>query len=110
MTHHKIVHWADAKPVEALPGLLRRTLGETADAMVVEFRSEAGVKIPVHSHPHQQVGYVVSGRIEIAVEGVTTVCGPGDSYAIPGGVEHGALFPVESIVIDCFSPPREDYR
>ena len=105
-----VVHWASVKPAEALPGLIRRTMGETTDAMVVEFRSEAGVKIPPHSHPNQQVGYVVSGQLEIIIEGVATVCLPGDSYAIPGGVEHGARFVVESIIVECFSPPREDYR
>lgn len=105
-----IVRWADAKPVEMLPGLTRRVLGETEDAMVVEFRAKAAVKVPAHSHPNDQVGYVVSGEVEITIDGVATVCKPGDSYAIPGGVEHSAVFPVESIVIDCFSPPREDYR
>jgi quercetin dioxygenase-like cupin family protein len=106
----KVVHWADARPVEALPGLIRRTMGETSDVMVVEFHSEAGVRIPPHSHPNQQVGYVVSGQIEIIIDGIATPCQPGDSYAIPGGVEHGANFLVESVVVECFSPPRADYR
>jgi quercetin dioxygenase-like cupin family protein len=105
-----VTQWDDAKPSEVLPGLIRRTLGETSDAMLVEFRSEAGVKIPPHSHPNQQVGYVVRGKLEIIIEGVATLCQPGDSYSIPGGVEHGAHFLVESIVVECFSPPREDYR
>ncbi|MBN1310410.1 MAG: cupin domain-containing protein [Anaerolineae bacterium] len=78
--------------------------------MLTEFRSEAGVKIPPHSHPNQQVGYVVSGQIEIIIDGVTALCKPGDSYAIPGGVEHSANFLVESTIVECFSPPREDYR
>jgi quercetin dioxygenase-like cupin family protein len=106
----RIVRWGEADPVEMIPGLVRRTLGETADAMVVEFRAKAGVQIPAHRHPHQQVGYVVSGQIEITIGGMMHPCTSGDSYAIPSDVEHGALFPVESIVIDCFSPPREDYR
>ncbi len=105
-----IARWADAAPIEALPGLVRRTLGETVDLMVVEFRSEAGVAIPEHSHRHQQVGYVVSGEIAITIDGKTTHCKPGDSYAIPGGMPHSAVFLVESVVVDCFSPPREDYR
>ncbi len=106
----RIVRWADAEPVEALPGLVRRTLGQTADMMIVEWRAEAGVELPTHSHPHQQTGYVVSGEIAITIDGVTTLCKPGDSWAIPGGVAHSAAFPVESVVIDVFSPPREDYQ
>lgn len=105
-----VTRWADAKPVEVLPGLIRRTMGETDDAMVAEFRSEAGVKIPPHSHPHQQIGYMVSGEIEMTIEGITTTCRPGDSWSIPGEIEHSAHFVVESIIVECFSPPREDYR
>ncbi|MBN1428293.1 MAG: cupin domain-containing protein [Anaerolineae bacterium] len=105
-----ITRWADAKPVEAVPGLTRRTLNETADMMVVEFRSEAKVTTPLHTHPSQQIGYVVSGEIEITIEGVTRTCKAGDTYAVAGGVEHGAYFVLESVVVDCFSPPREDYR
>ena len=108
MSKH-IKRWEDAAPIEALPGLVRRTLGQTTDTMLVEWRAEAGVELPNHSHPHQQTGYCVSGEIAITIAGVTTHCKPGDSWAIPGGVEHSATFPVESVVIDCFSPPREDY-
>ena len=104
-----IARWSDAKPVEMLPGLIRRTLGYVDDLMITEFRAEAGVEVPLHSHPHHQVGYVVSGEIAITIDGVTTNCKAGDSYVIPGGVEHGGVFPVESIVIDAFSPAREDY-
>jgi len=102
--------WSEATPVEMLPGLTRRTLAQTETAMVVEFRSLADVTIPEHDHPHEQVGYVVSGQIDLTFAGQTHSLKPGDSYAIPGGIPHGATFPVESIVIDCFSPPREDYQ
>ncbi len=110
MPHQNIVRWEEAQPVEMLPGLTRRTLGVTENAMIAEFRAKAGVEVPLHSHPHQQIGYVVSGETVITINGQATSCKPGDSYAIPGGAEHGALFPVESVVIDCFSPPRDDYR
>ena len=104
-----IKRWQDANPVEVLPGLVRRTLGTTGDLMLVEWRAEAGMELPSGSHPHQQVGYCVSGVIEITIDGLMTRCQPGDSWQIPGDVEHSATFPVESVVIDCFSPVREDY-
>jgi quercetin dioxygenase-like cupin family protein len=78
--------------------------------MIAEFRARAGVEVPLHAHPHEQVGYVVSGQVELTIGGDTARCGPGDSYTMPGGVQHGARFLTESVVIDCFSPPREDYR
>jgi quercetin dioxygenase-like cupin family protein len=105
-----IVRWPDVTPVEQIPGLTRRTLSETESAMICEFRSKADVHIPLHSHPHEQLGYVISGHLDITIAGTTYSCDPGDSYAIPGGVEHSAVFPVESTIIDVFSPPREEYR
>ena len=104
------VRWADARPVEMLPGLIRRTLAETADAMVVEVRAQAGVDVALHSHPNQQITYVISGQVDLTFDGVTYSCTPGDSCAIPGGVEHSAHFPVETVVMDCFSPPRAEFR
>ena len=106
----RIMRWDDATPVEALAGLMRRTLAQTEGVMIVEFRSEAGVVIPEHHHPHQQVGYVVSGLLELTLNGEPHRLNPGDSYAIPGDAPHSAVFVQQSIVIDCFSPPREDYQ
>ena len=106
----RALKWADVTPVQQLEGLERRTLAVTDQVMIVEFRSQPGVVIPVHQHPQDQVGYVVSGEIEMQIDGVTTLCRPGDSYAIPGGVPHGARFVTACTIIDCFAPPREDYR
>ena len=106
----RIMRWNEATAVEALAGLMRRTLAQTNDVMIVEFRSEAGVVIPEHHHPHQQVGYVVSGLLELTLNGDPHRLNPGDSYAIPGDAPHSAVFVEESIIIDCFSPPREDYQ
>lgn len=107
--NRSIARWAEAGPVEAVPGLTRRTLGTTDGMMLVEWRAEAGVGLPAHSHPHEQVGYCVSGEVVITIGGREAHCEPGDSWAVPGGVEHSAVFPVASIVVDIFAPPREDY-
>ena len=104
------VRWAEVEPVEALPGLDRRTLGCSERLLIAEFRARPGVEVPRHSHPHDQVGYVVSGEVELSIADEKERCAPGDSYSIPGGIEHGARFLTECVVIDCFSPPREDYR
>ena len=103
------IPWDTVEPVEMVPGLFRRSMGYTNDMLIIEVRAEAGVKLPLHSHPHEQVGYVVSGEMSLTIDGKTRVCKPGDSYAIPGDVEHSAVFAVASIIIDCFSPLREEY-
>jgi len=102
--------WSEIEPVDMFPGLQRRTLGCGERLLLAEFSAQEGVEVPLHSHPHEQVGYVVAGQVELTIGGDSAVCGPGDSYTMPGGVEHGARFLTEGVVIDCFSPPREDYR
>lgn len=99
-----------AENIEMMEGVIRRTLGTTDEAMLCEFRLRQGAVVPQHSHMNDQVGYVVSGKLEMTIAGETTVLGPGESYAVPGGVPHGAVALEESVLIDAFSPPRNDYR
>lgn len=105
-----IYRYTDAIPVEMVPGLLRRTLVSSDSMMICEFTLDAGVEIPPHSHPHEQVGYVASGKVRITVDGKSFDLGPGDCYGAPSGVKHGALILEKAVVVDTFSPPREDYR
>ena len=110
MAEKTIVRWNDAKPVEMVPGLIRHTLGVSEDAMLTVFHAEKGVDLPEHNHPHQQIGYLVSGELDMTIDGVTYNCKPGDSWAIPGGVMHKAFFPEESVIVECFTPVREEYK
>ena len=101
---------ADVGQIEMEDGLRRRTMATTDEAMLCEFLIERGKEISLHSHRNDQVGYLVFGRLEITIGNETRVLQPGDSYAIPGGVEHSARALVDSLAIDVFSPPRRDYR
>jgi unsaturated pyranuronate lyase len=101
---------ADAAPVQMFPGLVRRTLADGESMMMCEFTFETGVTVPNHTHPHEQVGYVVSGRVRMTIEDESFELGPGDSYHAPSNVPHSALTLQPSVVVDTFSPPREDYR
>jgi quercetin dioxygenase-like cupin family protein len=98
-----------AKAVEMLPGLMRRVLATSDKLMLCEFRFEEGVEVPQHTHFHDQVGYVVSGRMRMVMGEQTLECGPGDSYHAPPDVPHSGVALEPSVVIDVFSPPREDY-
>lgn len=105
-----ILRQADAKPVEMLPGLIRRTLVSGSAMLICQFTFQANVQIPNHTHPHEQVGYVVSGRVRMTIGDQTFELGPGDSYCAPSNVPHSALTLEPSVIVDTFSPPREDYR
>src|SRR5512137_2951435 len=102
--------YGDALAVEMLPGLIRRTLVSSDKLMICRFELEKGVEIPGHSHPQDQAGYVVSGKIRVSVEGESCDLGPGDSYSAPSGAVHSAIALERTVVVDTFSPPREDYR
>lgn len=96
--------------IETLKGVVRRTMGTTDEVMLCEFTLEAGAEVPRHSHMNDQAGYVISGKLELTIGDVKRVLTAGDSYAIPGGIEHGAKIIETAVVIDAFSPPRNDYR
>ncbi len=100
----------DAKPVTMLPGLTRKTLAQSQLMMICEFTFNAHVEVPIHTHPHEQVGYVVKGRVEMTIAGEKFELSQGDSYYAPGNVPHGAQTLEPTIIVDTFSPPREDYK
>ncbi|MEW4568167.1 cupin domain-containing protein [Tautonia sp. JC769] len=91
------------------PGVdLRVTAGQGIMLSVVEF--QAGGVVPEHSHPHEQMGYLVSGRLEFTVGGMTRILEPGDLWRIPGGVPHRVVaLDGPAVALDVFHPIREDY-
>jgi len=95
------------KPV--LPGIELRTLAYGEKTLLAEFRLAKGSKLPRHSHPHEQTGYLVSGRIRLTIGRDTFDVAPGDCWCIDGGVEHEADIFAASVAIEVFSPVREDY-
>jgi len=78
--------------------------------MVLESTFEAGAELRAHSHPHEQITYVVSGELEIRLGDEAYILCPGDSLFVPGGVRHAAAARTESVAVDAFSPPREDLK
>jgi quercetin dioxygenase-like cupin family protein len=78
-------------------------------SMVTRMNYKAGDVVPVHSHPHEQCGYVVAGRARLTCGGQEDLLEPGDSYYIPGGVPHGLHALEDGHIIDFFVPIREDY-
>ncbi len=93
----------------ALDGVERKTLVHGEKTLMTEFRLRKGSLLPRHAHPHEQTGYLVSGRIRLFIGSVRSEAEAGDSWCIPGGVEHGADILEDSIAIEVFSPVRDDY-
>lgn len=100
----------DAVQIEMFTGVHRRTMATTDEAMLCEFFLQRDALVPPHSHMNDQVGYIIYGKVEMTIGDEVRLCQQGDSYAIPGGIVHSAHAVIDSLVIDAFSPPRDDYR
>ncbi|HEY8447285.1 MAG TPA: cupin domain-containing protein [Thermomicrobiales bacterium] len=84
----------------------------TGDKIMLLFvRLEPGAVVPVHHHPNEQAGTVLEGVLRLTIGEETRDLRPGDAYVIPPNVPHTATTDENGcLVIDIFSPPREDYR
>jgi len=90
-------------------GLLRRVGCYNDKLFLAEHRMQKGWAGARHQHPHEQIVYVVSGHLKVTVGADTFSAHAGDSFVVRGGVEHQAEALEESVVIDVFTPCREDY-
>lgn len=94
---------------QALDGIKQKTLVHGDKTLMVEFRLKKGAALPLHSHPHEQIGYLVKGQIRLTVGADVHEVLPGDSWCIPGDVLHCAEIIEESVAVEVFSPVREEY-
>ena len=90
-------------------GLSRQVLAWSEQMMLVRHLMRAGWNGLRHSHPHEQLVYIVRGHLRITSGDAVFEAVSGDSFVVPGGVEHQASALEESEVLDIFSPFREDY-
>lgn len=97
-------------PVKTPDGAERRVLAFGAGLMLVQFSFDANVASWAHSHPHEQVGYVVSGEIDYVVEGQPPVrLRMGGSYYVPPNIKHHIVTYAPTVLIDAFAPAREEF-
>lgn len=99
--------------IDVKPGLKRQILCYSPEIMLVKviFGPESvGCRPPLHRHPHSQCSYVISGRFEFHCgENEPVILGPGDSYRIGPDIPHEAYCLDPGMIIDGFSPAREDF-
>ena len=90
-------------------GVSRQIMGYDDKIMLVKVRFEKGAVGSPHQHYHSQASYVAKGKFEMTVGDQKQVLQEGDSFYIPPDIMHGALCLEEGILIDVFSPVREDF-
>lgn len=99
---------SQAEPREFL-GIAFDLLAVGEKSMVTKMKYKRGDRVPEHSHPHEQSGYVISGSHRIRFSGKETILEAGDSYSIPGNIPHSLDVLEAGEVLDVFTPIREDY-
>lgn len=100
----KEVEWLDLGG-----GIKRKVMAYDDQMMVVKVAFEAGGIGAMHSHPHTQASYVVSGKFDITIDGKTKTLKGGDVYFVPSDLLHGAICLEAGELIDVFNPLREDF-
>ncbi len=95
--------------IDLFPGVQRRRIALTERIYQMEVRLAAGSHVPLHSHPEDQVAYIVRGRLRFQLGDTIIEAPAGSSVAIPGGTPHAVWTLEDTLAIDTFSPPRADY-
>jgi quercetin dioxygenase-like cupin family protein len=94
---------------QLLDGVYLKTLVHGEKTLMGEFSLAIGAEIPSHAHPHEQTGIIISGKLRFKIGDELFEAQTGDSWCIPGGVEHAVEVLENSVVLEVFSPVREDY-
>ena len=90
-------------------GVCRKILAYTDELMCVENRFEKGGVGTLHTHPHTQITYVVSGVFEFEIDGVKKTVTAGDTMLKKDGVVHGCVCLEAGVLLDIFTPMRQDF-
>jgi quercetin dioxygenase-like cupin family protein len=94
---------------ELLDGIRLKSLVHGDRTHLTEVRFNRGALVPEHQHPQEQTGYLISGSLRFFSGDQETVVTPGDSWTFAGGERHGAEALEDTVIIEVFSPVREDY-
>ncbi len=91
-------------------GVVRKILSYSENLMTVELRFEKGAIGAKHSHPHEQIGYIVSGRLLYQEEGCEDkILQTGDTYYVKPNAVHGVEVLEDTKLLDIFTPMRKDF-
>jgi len=111
-SNHKNQQWVFFKDIESkapAPGVIRKVLAYCDELMCVRNEFEKGAIGAIHSHPHTQITYVAEGRFRFTIEDEVREVGKGDTLCKRDGVKHGCECLEKGVLVDFFTPMREDF-
>ena len=103
------VCWDECEFEELGNGVKRKILAYGDGVMHVEVHFEEGAEGAIHSHPHAQVSYILEGEFEFTIDGEKKIVKKGDTMYDEPNILHGCRCLKKGIVLDTFSPIREDF-
>jgi quercetin dioxygenase-like cupin family protein len=92
-----------------LNGIDMTPLAWGAKTILVRFDLQQGSTIASHHHPHEQTGYLVTGRLRLTIGAETAEALAGASWCIPSNVPHAAEALSDCVAVEVFTPVREEY-
>ncbi|OYP00179.1 hypothetical protein C8E03_10425 [Lachnotalea glycerini] len=91
-------------------GVTRKILSYSENMMSVELHFEKGAIGALHSHPHEQIGYIISGSLIYKEAGQQDkLLSAGDTYYVAPNIEHGVVAQESTMLLDIFTPMRKDF-
>ncbi|RAP73646.1 cupin domain-containing protein [Paenibacillus montanisoli] len=91
-----------------LAGISRKIFPPGKSIMSMMIKLDEGAIGPAHSHPHEQLTFVISGKIAMVMNGETTIVGASEQIYVPGDAVHEVKALEDTVVIETFTPLRED--
>jgi quercetin dioxygenase-like cupin family protein len=95
--------------IEIAPGIRRRTITYGMSMYQMVAKLDAGSRMPEHKHSQEQIVHILEGRMNLIVAGVPHELKGGESFYLASNVPHAVETIVDTMVLDTFSPPRDDY-
>ena len=95
--------------IDIAPGIRRRTITHGASMYQMIAKLDAGSRMSEHKHPQEQVVHILEGRMRLIVAGVPRELRRGESHYLASNIPHGVETIEDTMVLDTFSPPRDDY-
>ncbi len=107
----KVSKFDELKSEIVFKGVTRKILMHSTKMMIVYYEIEPEVVFPEHSHPHEQMGFIIQGQCEIKNQNETKIAKKGTAYFFPSNEKHSVktIGNDKCLIIDAFHPPRQDF-
>jgi quercetin dioxygenase-like cupin family protein len=106
--HAELTRWSDI-PIEPMSPTIDRQFIVGTHTMLARILLKKGAHVPLHSHHNEQISYILEGALRFVVDGKEVTVNAGEVLCIPPNVPHEAFALEDTVDLDIFNPPRQDW-